>query len=208
MGISASRNRLIDLASGEYLAIFDHDDISLHTRLEKQADYLDKHPSTGVVSCNYKTIYSKRITNFPVENINIKKELVIMGIVMVHSGAMIRKSVLIDNNLRYEEEFSPCEDYMLWARLINKTIFHNIKEVLLLYRDSRDNTSNKQSELMADCTDRIKNFLYKEYPYYKSLSSANSCIYLFGIPIIKKQCSGNRIKYLLFGKIPFLKEVK
>lgn len=208
MGISFSRNKLIDLAQGEYIAVFDHDDISLHSRLEKQADYLDKHPLTGVVSCNYKNIYSKRITNFPCENSEIKKELVIMGLVVVHSGAMIRKSVLTDNNIRYEEEFSPCEDYMLWAKLINKTCFHNIKEVLLLYRDSKDNTSNKQSEKMEDATERIRNFLYREYPYYNSLSSINSCIYLFGIPIIKKQSKGNRTKYLLFGKIPFLKEVK
>lgn len=40
MGISASRNKLIDLSRGEYLAIFDHDDISLPTRLEKEVAYL------------------------------------------------------------------------------------------------------------------------------------------------------------------------
>ena len=36
MGISASRNKLIDMAKGEYLAVFDHDDISLPQRLEKE----------------------------------------------------------------------------------------------------------------------------------------------------------------------------
>ena len=43
IGISKSRNKLLSLASGEYLAIFDHDDISLPTRLEKQVDFLDKN---------------------------------------------------------------------------------------------------------------------------------------------------------------------
>lgn len=208
IGISASRNKLITLAKGEYLAIFDHDDISVFNRLEKQCKYLDEHKTTGVVGCNYRTIYSKRVSDFPNKNSDIKKELVIMGLVVVHSGAMIRKSVLIDNNIQYEEEFSPCEDYMLWARLINKTIFHNLKDVLLLYRDSNDNTSNRESEKMSDCTERIRNFLYKEYPYYNSLQSINSCIYLLGIPIIKKQCRANSTKYLLFGRIPFLKVVR
>ncbi len=208
MGISASRNKLLNIAKGEYIAIFDHDDISLPLRLEKQAQYLDNHKSTGVVGCNYTTINSNKTTNFPCENSDIKKELVIMGLVIVHSGSMIRKSVLTENNLQWEEEYSPCEDYMLWARLINKTIFHNLKDVLLLYRDSQDNTTNKQSEKMADCTDKIKNFLYKEYPYYNSLCSKNSRIYLFGIPIIRKQCRGNTAKYYLFNRIPFLKTVK
>ena len=36
MGISASRNRLLDLAKGEYLAIFDHDDVCLPDRFELQ----------------------------------------------------------------------------------------------------------------------------------------------------------------------------
>ena len=35
-GITSSRNKLFDIAKGEYLAIFDHDDISLPERLEKQ----------------------------------------------------------------------------------------------------------------------------------------------------------------------------
>lgn len=44
LGISASRNKLFDLAQGEYLAIMDHDDISLPQRLEKQVAYLDAPP--------------------------------------------------------------------------------------------------------------------------------------------------------------------
>ena len=36
LGISGSRNRLLDMAKGEYLAVMDHDDFSFPTRLEKQ----------------------------------------------------------------------------------------------------------------------------------------------------------------------------
>lgn len=50
LGISASRNLLIDMARGEYLAVMDHDDISLPERLEKETAYLDAHPEVGVVS--------------------------------------------------------------------------------------------------------------------------------------------------------------
>ncbi|MDO4423824.1 MAG: glycosyltransferase family A protein, partial [Pseudomonadota bacterium] len=43
IGISASRNKLIDLARGKYLAIFDHDDISHPSRLERQVRFLDEN---------------------------------------------------------------------------------------------------------------------------------------------------------------------
>lgn len=49
LGISRSRNKLIDLAQGEYIAIFDHDDISLPTRLEKQVRFLDENLDVGLV---------------------------------------------------------------------------------------------------------------------------------------------------------------
>ena len=44
LGISESRNKLLGLASGDYIAILDHDDICYPTRLEKEAAYLDSHP--------------------------------------------------------------------------------------------------------------------------------------------------------------------
>ena len=49
IGISESRNKLLKTAKGEYIAVFDHDDISLPNRLEKEVEYLDKNPDVSVV---------------------------------------------------------------------------------------------------------------------------------------------------------------
>ena len=49
LGISETRNKLIDLAQGEYLAVHDHDDVSLPERFAKQVAYLDMHPEIGVL---------------------------------------------------------------------------------------------------------------------------------------------------------------
>lgn len=44
LGISASRNKLMTLARGEYLIVMDDDDISLPNRLEEQIKFMDSHP--------------------------------------------------------------------------------------------------------------------------------------------------------------------
>ena len=200
---------MLELAKGEYIAIFDHDDISLPQRLEKQVNFLDKNPKVGIVGSNIIKYSNKRKSNNPEKNLDIKINLVARGCIILHSTVMIRKSLLTGNGIKWEEDYSPCEDYMLFAELIDKTMFYNIREPLLIYRDHENNTSHNQSTIMEDKENLIKNILYKKYPYYASFPSNSSGIYLFGfIPIIKKVKIGNRIKYLLFGKIPLLKIIK
>ena len=209
IGISKSRNKLLELAKGEYIAIFDHDDISLPQRLEKQVNFLDKNPRIGVVGSNFRRFSNNRKSKNPENNLDIKINLVARGCIILHSTVMIRKSLLTENSIKWEEEYSPCEDYMLFAELIDKTMFYNIQEPLLIYRDHENNTSHNQSTIMKDKENLIKNILYKKYPYYASFPSNCSSISLFGfIPILKKEKKGNRVKYLLFGKIPLLKIIK
>ena len=208
LGISKTRNKLIDLSSGEYLAVFDHDDISLPIRFEKEAEYLDNNPDVGVVSCNFKTLIKQKESFLPNDDEDIKLGLM-GGCVILHPASMIRKSVLIDNNIRYEEEFSPAEDYMMWCRLIKYTKFHNIKEVLFNYRDHDQNTSHKQNTKMIKVDILIKSIIKKEYPdLYNTFLSLSKQIYYFKlfnlIPIITIEKLNRKISIYLFSKIPLL----
>ncbi len=208
MGISAARNKLIDLAQGEYLAVFDHDDISLPQRFEKEAAYLDANPECGIVSSAKKELASGKDVFFPEDDENIKKYLFTKCCV-VHSASMIRKSVLIDNNIRYEGEFSPAEDYALYCRLINKTKFHNLPEVLFYYRNFAGNTSHLQKRKMADKTLQIKEFVRREnadmynklLPYVEYVSRVS----FLGIHLLKIVCSCDVATGFLFGFIPLYK---
>lgn len=208
LGISKTRNKLIDLSSGEYLAVFDHDDISLPTRFEKEVEYLDSHPDVGVVSCNFKTLIKQKESSLPNNDEDIRLGLM-GGCVILHPASMIRKSILINNNIRYEEEFSPAEDYMMWCRLIKYTKFHNIKEVLFNYRDHDQNTSHKQNTKMIKVDILIKSIIKKEYPdLYNTFLSLSRQIYYFKlfnlIPIITIEKLNRKISIYLFNKIPLL----
>ncbi|PPC78440.1 glycosyl transferase [Pokkaliibacter plantistimulans] len=48
-GLAKTQKRLLSLASGEYLAYLDGDDLALPGKLQSQADYLDQHQSCGIV---------------------------------------------------------------------------------------------------------------------------------------------------------------
>ena len=54
-GFAAARNKAIELARGEWIAIIDHDDVCLLDRLEIQATHIRKHPDAKLFFAN--TVY-------------------------------------------------------------------------------------------------------------------------------------------------------
>lgn len=206
-GISGAKNRLIELSKGEFLAIFDHDDVSLPDRPEKQVAFLSTHPEIGVCGSAYSWIHKNKIRINPESSRNIEKALM-CGCAIHHSSAMVRKSVLIKNNIRYESKFSPAEDYALWCRLIGKTKFYNVHDILVLYRKHLNQTSQLQKIKMKNVTKLINEFVRKEHPeiWDKVQNDAMTIVRvkLFGlIPLAKFRHIGLRYDGLL-NHIPFL----
>ncbi len=96
LGISGSRNKLIDLAQGEFLAVIDHDDISVKERFEKEVAFLEANEEVGVVGGYYKDMANQKISTFPTQSADIKIALMSMCAIS-HTSSMIRKSVLEHN---------------------------------------------------------------------------------------------------------------
>lgn len=208
LGISASRNKLLDMAKGEYIAVFDHDDISNQQRLEKQVAYLDAHPDVGVLGCGMKKMSNGKMIKNPLNSHDIKVAL--MGYcAVVHTGAMIRKEVLTKNNIRYNEFYSPSEDYALWGDLIPVTEFHNLQDILIEYRDFAGNTTHNQMQRMTQKGIAINSNLRAKYPNlyneFKMTVPHVEYIKLFGlIPLIRKERIGKKTKFYLFKKLLIL----
>ena len=189
IGISRSRNKLIELARGKYIAIFDHDDISHKTRLEKQVKFLDENPYVGVVGAWAHWFGAQDfIRKNPEYDTDIKIRLTDVCAIM-HTTAIIRKSVLIENNVRYEEQYTPAEDYRLWGQLMQYTDFHNIQEVLVEYRCDKNNASHRMKTRQTIVHESIKIQICNKYPMYRLA--------------FERQL--RRIRVRLFGKIPLIK---
>lgn len=206
LGIAMTRNRLIDLSKGEYLAVFDHDDVCRPDRLEKEVAYLDTHPSCGVVGGRIKPSNGTMVV-YP-ENDDAIRLGMISGCCVWHPAAMIRKEVLLRTGVRYEAAYSPCEDYKLWFSLMSQTEFHNLPDVLIDYRWHENNTSvvHKDRLVLADmrCKAWARVNLPELYAEYELCKETITRVKVLGLPLFKIITTRRYTDVLLFGTVKVL----
>jgi glycosyltransferase involved in cell wall biosynthesis len=137
-GRSAARNHGIRIATGEYIAFLDSDDMFLSAKLESQVKVLDDNPAIGLVYSHAKNVdengdflayhyegdFSGRI--YP-EMLFIKNNLITTPTVMV------RASILSEVG-GFDETLHICEDLDLWRRIARCHEVAQIPTALALIR--------------------------------------------------------------------------
>ncbi len=206
LGISGSRNRLLDMARGEYLAVMDHDDVSLPERLEKQAAFLDTHPEVGVVGTQFGALGKDKVSHMPLDDVAMKKAFMLHCGDICHPSCMIRRSVLEEHGIRYEAMFSPSEDHALFCRMIPHTAFANLPDVLFLYRAWDGNTSHTQARKMESATQGVLARARRDNPELWAMARTHIIerrrYRLFGIPVITRVSTWREDRWMLFECIP------
>lgn len=148
-GYTKSLNLGLDLAKGEYIARMDGDDISVLNRFQRQVEFLDFNKDVVCCGSNYRIIDSDWTSKLPLNNDQIMLDLMINS-QMAHPSVMFRSKVLKDNNLHYNDNYEPAEDYKLWTDLIQYGKLANIEDVLLYYRVHKKQTSSVRELLQKD----------------------------------------------------------
>lgn len=121
LGVTASLNLGIELATGEYIARMDCDDVSLPTRLAEQVAYLDAQPDCAVVAAMVTMIdeNGRPCGDWPDDRQATTREAIRRFLpranCIAHPGIMIRKSVLA--RYRYDSRHRVAQDYDLWLRI-------------------------------------------------------------------------------------------
>ena len=135
-GIVVTLNKGLDYATGEYIARMDADDISVNNRLEKQVAYMEKNKKVGLLGTGIR-VFGTEIQQydrvFTTDSKQLKAELIFNSCV-AHPTVMIRREILEQNHLRYNEEFAGAEDYCLWWEIAKVSSIATLKDILLNYR--------------------------------------------------------------------------
>ena len=134
LGLAATLNKGIELASGKYIARVDVDDPSYPQRFEKQVRYLEEHPNVGILGSQSRDIHPDyiKVTDLPVQPENIRASL-LFGKYICHPALMLRRELFIVNGWRYSEDWLQ-EDHALWHSLLDKVEFANLDEPLIDHR--------------------------------------------------------------------------
>ncbi|MCH8275663.1 MAG: glycosyltransferase family 2 protein [Armatimonadetes bacterium] len=147
LGLARSLNKAFDLARGAYLARMDADDVATRHRLEKQVTFLNGHAETGLLGTSYRFIDGRgrdRGGGCVTTGDLLIRWKILLENPFAHPTVMLRRAVLIQNALRYDDTFETAQDYELWTRVLRHTGGANLAEPLMKLRTHEDSVSNQR----------------------------------------------------------------
>lgn len=166
IGLAASLNKGIDAAKADFIARMDADDIAFSDRLEKQWNYMQTHEHVDLLGTWACIIDENDLELYNIKNVCAYQDLYVRNVFssqLIHPSVMIRKSTLINGNFRYDESFSCAQDYELWSRLlVSGLVIENLPCVLMKYRISSNQITNRKRDLQLFYTRQIYKKLIKD----------------------------------------------
>lgn len=152
-GVSATRNEIISLARGEFIATMDADDVCLPLRFEKQVAFLRLNPGHVLVG-GWSEFMSAEglpigVIESPTTHPEIDQANLIGHTSIAHPTSMIRRQALLDVD-GYDDNILGAEDLDLYLRLAEIGKLANLPEIVLRYRvhiNSISATKSKQQLL-------------------------------------------------------------
>ena len=140
MGLNSTLNRCLKEAKGKYIARMDGDDISLPTRLEEEATFLDQFPEYAIVSCPMFYFDENGDWGRGIGKGEVKVSDFIKGTPFCHAPCMVRKEAYETvGGYSNDHRTLRVEDYDLWFRMYEKGYKgYNLSEPLYKMRDDQN----------------------------------------------------------------------
>jgi len=143
-GVSASRNRALTKAKGEFISFIDADDLWTPNKLELQLKALQDNPQAAVAYSWSDWIDESgqflRSGGHITVNGKAYEKLLLRDFIESGSNPLIRKQAL-DEVGYFEQSVTPAEDWDMWLRLAARYEFVTVEVPQILYRISPNSAS-------------------------------------------------------------------
>lgn len=163
-GLAYTRNRALDEAQGEFIAVLDSDDIAVSDRLQLQYDYMTNHQEVALCSGHAALIDGRGRPigqQFIVPTGNAVNMEMFFGNPFINSAAMFRADVL--KEFHGYREFVPAEDFDFFLRISEKYPVANMDRLLVYYRVHDQNISTIQSARLRQVGTDILKDMYNRW---------------------------------------------
>ena len=151
IGQTASLNKGLATAQGEYIARFDQDDVCLPKRLEEQVAFFKNNPSVSIV-CSREYSIDKQGKRTGVWKRDLKNYGAFLGYIILGLNPVWTPSVMFIKNVflqlgGFDVAYGPASDFEFWSRIALKRLdakvvpeFHQLRRI----------HNQSQSNLKAD----------------------------------------------------------
>jgi glycosyltransferase involved in cell wall biosynthesis len=135
-GVAAARNFGVSVSSGKYIAFLDSDDLWDKKKLEKQVNYLKKHPDLKICHSDEKWLRRGQHLN------QLKKHQKHSGwifdkclpLCIISASSIIMEREVLQDLGGFDESLPVCEDYDLWLRMTLRYPVACLNEKLVVKR--------------------------------------------------------------------------
>lgn len=164
-GVANAMNIGIALATGDFVAFLDHDDVWFRHKLRLQTEVLSRYPDAGFVCCNYAVRHQglgRRMVRHYSQFRYLKepdfqkpylrdavKALIIENFVGTSSAVLVRKSIL-DKVGKFNTGYQISGDYDYWLRCALEAPLIAVPEVLFYKRTHATNISANGIQMLLE----------------------------------------------------------
>jgi len=147
-GIVYSRNKGLKLAKGDYIGMFDADDVAYPEKFEEQIAFFGQHNDYGMVGSWAKFIdeQGKQVPG----RWKLRASPEMIPAIMLFQNYFLQSAVLYRkeciSKYSFREGFDILEDYLIWIEITRDFKAWNLQKYLVNYRIHDDGVTKKYSE--------------------------------------------------------------
>lgn len=207
-GASKARNKGINEASGNYIAILDSDDLWHEDKIKLQYEAITLN-DVGMVSCHSVIIDKEEIPfgGYQRENLNgyCYEDLLVSNGIGNGSVPLILKECFDKVGL-FDEDIRYCEDWDMWIRIAKEYKLLTISEVLVGYRRMESNLTRASDNAYKYYLQTLSNHIKKDGDkrlYDEGVQKLNYSLVVMGV-IDKNYLDSWRYLWKTFALNPVL----